>query len=328
MPTLEKVQLPEGGATTTRIGFGCSNLLGDKTRAEGLALLHAAYDAGIRHFDVARVYNFGDAEAMVGEFAAGKRDHITISTKFGLMPNPGLAKMKGAVQVVRRLMRSSSFIRRLVRRNVSHLTQAVPLDPALGRASLEASLRALNTSYIDMYLLHEASALDCTDETLAFLTQAVAEGKIRLFGCGSNYARIAEIASTRPDFLRIAQFESSLPAPHVEALQANHLPHHRMSVTHGAVAAAQDLRATVGDAALADQWSTLAGVDLNQPSNLQGLLLRCALLENPTGMVLFRASTPQRIHETLRALEAIQLNHEQFASLRTLAVQATAPRPA
>ncbi len=62
------VTLPGSGKTTTAIGFGGNALLGPKSRREGLALLSEAYEAGVRHFDVARAYSSGDAEGLLGEF--------------------------------------------------------------------------------------------------------------------------------------------------------------------------------------------------------------------------------------------------------------------
>ena len=47
-------------------------------------MLGAAYDAGIRHFDVARSYGYGDAEGVVGEFLRGCSEQVTVTSKFGL----------------------------------------------------------------------------------------------------------------------------------------------------------------------------------------------------------------------------------------------------
>ena len=69
--------------TTSVLGFGCNALLGEKTSTNGLALLDAAFDAGIRYFDVARVYGYGEAETLVGKFSKGKRTEILIASKFG-----------------------------------------------------------------------------------------------------------------------------------------------------------------------------------------------------------------------------------------------------
>ncbi len=319
MPEIETLPLPSSSTRTTRVGFGCSNLLGDKTREMGLRLLETAYDCGIRHFDVARVYNFGDAEAIVGEFSAGKRDKITISTKFGLMPREGVAKMKGPVQMARRIMRSSSWVRKLVRRNVKNLTQAGQFDLGTAQKSLEASLRALRTEYLDIYLMHECSAADCTEEIYAFLQTAKQEGKIRAHGCGTAFGRIPAIVTEHPDFLPVAQFESSLTKPNVAAFQAVRPGPTELVITHGAMAAATPLRALLeSDAAQRLAVQSDLDLDLSAGSNLYGLLLRCALLENADGLVLFRAAAPDRIRSTLDSLQQIRLNADQLGTLRRL----------
>ena len=105
IPTLT---LPGTPLQTTTLGFGCNMLLGPKSRREGLALLAAAFDAGIRHFDVARAYSSGDAEGLLGEFLVGRRDSVTITTKFGLLPPHGvLGRMHRVKAIVRKAMRLS-----------------------------------------------------------------------------------------------------------------------------------------------------------------------------------------------------------------------------
>src|SRR5437764_7899291 len=89
---MERVELGTTGRTTTRLGFGCASLMGALGKRESLALLEAAYEAGVRHFDVAPLYGFGQAEGCLGEFLAGRRDQVTVTTKYGIPPakNPGL----------------------------------------------------------------------------------------------------------------------------------------------------------------------------------------------------------------------------------------------
>ena len=53
---MEQLDLAGTGRLTTRLGFGCSNLMGSMSRKESIALLDAAWDAGIRHIDVAPFY--------------------------------------------------------------------------------------------------------------------------------------------------------------------------------------------------------------------------------------------------------------------------------
>lgn len=316
---LSGLRFPASTIETTRIGFGCSNLLGDKTRDEGLRLLHTAYDCGIRHFDVARVYNFGDAEFLVGEFQSGKRDKITITTKFGLIPSEGVAKLKGTVQLARRIMRSSSFVRRLVRKNVRSLTQAGRFNPTVAQASLDTSLRALRTDYIDVYLLHEAFAKDCTVEILHFLQSAIAQGKIRAYGVGSGYGKIEEIARENPAFLQTAQFESSLTQPNIKAFDQIRPQETSIAITHGALSAAKGLREKMSsDSTLVGTWSKQLGVDLADPSKLHAILLQYSLFTNPKGGVIFRASTQARIKSNIESVSGAALNMKQVDILEKI----------
>ena len=70
---METDRAGDNGRTTTRLGYGCSSLMGALGQKESLALLEAAYDAGVRHFDVAPLYGFGQAEGCLGEFLARHR---------------------------------------------------------------------------------------------------------------------------------------------------------------------------------------------------------------------------------------------------------------
>jgi aryl-alcohol dehydrogenase-like predicted oxidoreductase len=308
-----------------RIAFGCSNLLGDKTREEGLRLLHAAYDCGIRRFDLARVYNFGDAETLFGQFQAGKRDSLTITTKFGLMPRENVARLKGPVEIARRVMRSSTAIRKLVRRNVRNLTQAGRFDTASAGKSLESSLRALRTDYIDIYLLHEAQAEDCTDELLRFLEKSTAEGKILSHGVGSAFAKVEYIAREWPAFLSIAQFESSLLKPNIRTFATIRPRETRLTITHGALAAAKSIQGRmIQDRSLGNTWSSQVGVDLTNSNVLHATLLRHALMHNSGGGIIFRASTPERIAANIKTLTECSLDSRQANALDEIGIALTA----
>ena len=88
---MERIDLATTGRTTTRLGYGCSSLMGALGRKESLGLLEAAFDAGVRHFDVAPLYGFGQAESCVGEFLSRHKAEVTVTTKYGIPPakNPG-----------------------------------------------------------------------------------------------------------------------------------------------------------------------------------------------------------------------------------------------
>jgi D-threo-aldose 1-dehydrogenase len=301
-----------------RISFGCSNLLGNKTATEGLNLLNAAYDAGIRSFDVARVYNFGDAERLVGEFAGSRRRELTLTTKFGLMPNANVAKMGGVVKALRYLMRSSSVVRKLVRQNVGTIIQKGRFDVPTAQASLEDSLRSLDTDYIDIYLLHEATLVDCTDELLSFLMRARQQGKIRSFGIGSNYRHVPQIAQRAPYFVGVTQFDSSPVNDHRRHFDGIRPAENKLVITHGSFSGTEVLRsAFLTLTPEVGRWSERVGFDLTSPGVFHAALLRCALRSNQNGKVIFRTSTVDRIAENMRALDTA-FTDEQLNALETL----------
>ena len=77
------------GQTTlevSQLGFGCVKLTTHADRRDAVRALETAFAEGITHFDVARAYGFGRAEGILGEFLLGKRDQVTVATKFGIQP--------------------------------------------------------------------------------------------------------------------------------------------------------------------------------------------------------------------------------------------------
>jgi hypothetical protein len=79
---------------------------------ERATVLAAAYDAGIRHFDVAPLYGLGQAEIELGQFLRGRRDTVTVTTKFGLDPAVGLSAVRVVQGVARRLIASIPPLKR------------------------------------------------------------------------------------------------------------------------------------------------------------------------------------------------------------------------
>lgn len=303
MAEIRNVTLAGSGIQTTSIGFGCSNLLGDKTREQGLALLEAAFDAGVRHFDVARYYGFGDAEGIVGEFAARRRDRITITTKFGLQPMKAVAASRVLIDGVRRLMRASAFVRKIVRRQVRGLVQHSRFDVNSARASVEESLRQLRAEYIDVLLLHEAEVTDCKEELLEFLLDMRSKGTIRSFGVGSGFPRTQAICRAVPQFSEVAQFDSQLFNPNVSQIaeaEPSLRSGARTRITHGSMSAIDPLLKRLrADTDLARQVSEVLGRDAMDRSVLASVVLAESLAANPGGIVLFRSASFDRIRSNI-----------------------------
>ena len=108
MPPMDSIQLSTTGRSTTRLGFGCSSLMGAMGRKESVAMLEAAFEAGVRHFDVAPMYGFGQAESCVGEFLSGHKAEVTVTTKYGI-PAP---KRQGLISLARSAARPGFCPRR------------------------------------------------------------------------------------------------------------------------------------------------------------------------------------------------------------------------
>ena len=68
------------------LGFGCAPIMGRIGKAQALDAMAEAHALGVTHFDVARSYGFRHAERVVGAFIAGRRDRVSITTKFGVVP--------------------------------------------------------------------------------------------------------------------------------------------------------------------------------------------------------------------------------------------------
>ncbi|HVG27121.1 MAG TPA: aldo/keto reductase, partial [Acidobacteriaceae bacterium] len=201
---MEQVRLAQGGRATTRLGYGCSSIMGALGRGQSLKLLESAFEAGFRHFDVAPMYGYGEAESCVGEFLARHPGAVTVTTKYGIAPPKRGGLLRAARRVVGPLVGKVPAVKKRLARAAGAV--AAPAERAKfsaeeARLSLENSLRALRVEFIDVWLLHEAEAPDLRDEgLLRFLEEAVASGKIGSFGVGSDSAKIAALLRERPAY--------------------------------------------------------------------------------------------------------------------------------
>ncbi|MDE0547215.1 aldo/keto reductase [Microbacterium sp. C7(2022)] len=160
----EAVEVPlrrvgESGLTVSAIGLGCNNFGRTGTRSESLdgtrAVLDAAIDSGVTFLDTADMYGKdpGLSETLMGEALVGRRDRVTIATKFGHFGRDMGYPPSGAKA-------SRGYVRRAV----------------------EGSLTRLRTEWIDLYQLHTPDPHTPIDETLSVLGDLVREGKVRYVG--------------------------------------------------------------------------------------------------------------------------------------------------
>jgi len=148
------------GLLVSEISLGCMNFGNQTKEPEAARIVQRAHELGINCFDTSNIYpiggeTFGVSEEIVGKLLKPFRHEVLISTKVG----GGIAK-------------------------------GLPNQDGLSRAnimtSVEASLKHLQTDYIDLYLAHIPHPITPIDETLRAFDDLVRQGKVRYIGC-SNF---------------------------------------------------------------------------------------------------------------------------------------------
>ena len=144
-----------GGTTlaVSAIGLGCNNFGLRADLAQTRAVVDRALELGVTLFDTADRYGnpAGTSERYLGQALGARRKNVVLASKLGnAMDDSGT--MQGA---------SRRYI----------------------RIAVEASLKRLNTDWIDLYQLHRPDPETPIDETLRALEDLVREGKIRCAGC-------------------------------------------------------------------------------------------------------------------------------------------------
>jgi len=209
--SMQSIALGDSGMRAPALGFGCSAVMGRVGRKASLAALAEAYDAGVIFYDTARSYGYGESEALLGEFLRGRRDSVLLSTKFGILPTP-LSPLKRALKpIARTLLHVAPSARKTMQRQLSAMSSAGHFSVAALHASLDLSLRALRTDYVDFLFLHEAPASVLhQQDLLAALEQLIAAGKIRRAGVASQPQVIDAALAAQLPVLQSVQFPCNL----------------------------------------------------------------------------------------------------------------------
>ncbi len=295
----QSVVLAETGRTTSRLGYGCSSLMGAMGQRDSVRLLDAAFDAGVRHFDVAPMYGFGAAEECLGVFLRRHPGAVTVTTKYGLPP----AKNQSLMGLARRVagpivQRVPALKKRLLRAasTVSGPAAKASFSVAEARESMERSLHALAAEQIDVWLLHEVEAGDLTkDELLRFLEDSVREGKIGTFGVGSDRSKVDDLLRLRPEYCPVVQHEWSVLDAAVDDSAAFRI-HHRALTEHF-----RGLHESLAsDPALCRRWSDQVGGDLDDREVLANIMLKAAFVMNPASVILASSKNPSHIAANVR----------------------------
>lgn len=264
------VRLPGTSLVSSRLGFGTSALHHLKWSSERQRLLLAALDAGFTHFDTARMYGDGMAERAIGScLSGGLRQHITLATKFGIPARPWAERYPP-------LMYAHKAMGNLTRR-VGWQTDTPRrcLSVAAAEASLVASLGALRTDWVDLWLVHEPRLDDLPAlKSLAnWLEHQKNSGRVRALGLAGAAVDCLAIHSAMPGVFDVLQVEDSIACCEAEVLRAAGVP---LQVTYGYLRLA------------ASEPGSMA-----KPDPLT--VLKSALLRNHAGMVLVSTRKPERL---------------------------------
>ena len=151
---LKKRKLGKQGLEVSELGLGCmgmSQSYGTRNDPESIATVQRAVELGVTLFDTAEAYGVGHNEELLGRALEGKREQVIIATKFGFRFDDG---------------------------------KIVGLDsrPQHIREVVEASLRRLQTDYIDLLYQHRVDKQVPIEEVVGAMADLVRQGKVRYLG--------------------------------------------------------------------------------------------------------------------------------------------------
>lgn len=193
------------GLTVSEIGFGGSRIGGvfadSRSSQEVLKVLHQALDAGITFYDTADMYAQGESESLIGKAFRGRRQQVILATKGGYCLPVRRNLIKRIKPLVRPIVQALGLKRARLPSGVSGaLSQN--FSPAYLTSALEASLRRLQTDYVDLYQLHSPRApfmqTDAFGEALQTLEKLKGQGKLRFYGVATEVPEDAPFCLSAP----------------------------------------------------------------------------------------------------------------------------------
>lgn len=283
-------QLGNTDIHVSEIGFGCMSLGTDKTKAH--ALLHQALNAGITFFDTADLYDHGENERLLGDALKSQRDKIIIATKVGNRWNEDGKTWRWDA--------SKTYIKQAV----------------------HASLKRLQTDYIDLYQLHGGTLEDPIDETIEAFEELKQAGVIRAYG----------ISSIRPNVIRHWLKNANLSSVMMQYSLLDRRPEETMLDTLHQHNVSVIARGPVAKGLLADKpardYLTHTQQDV---TNAQTILkttttpirnavqsaLRYVLAHPAVATTIPGASNAAQLAENTGAANAPELSHAELTTLKT-----------
>ena len=316
MNLIREIQLPNG-RLTKNLGFGCAGILRLPTNWQREKLLRTAFDSGITHFDVARMYGAGAAEGILGS-CLKKMEGVTLATKFGF-PCGVPTRRKVLVQSVGRwAVNLHPGLKKRIRQRGSIGGGDRHYDYGVKEmeSSLATSLTQLQTERIDLFFVHEPRAQDEVPESLgASLQQQVKIGRIGAYGLSGIPSDISYFLQHRPELCRDAiQFNFSLDK--AEDIAAAQVPY--TGIFHVLSGSLSFLgKFLERDKAFTKLWSEKLSVNLPRRDILATVILAVALNENPRRMVLFFTSNAGRLRQMVGDLTDNSFSAENLSAFRS-----------
>ncbi|CDO73951.1 hypothetical protein BN946_scf185016.g108 [Trametes cinnabarina] len=180
---------------------------------KGLFLMKTAWELGINTFDTANTYSNGDAEKMIAKFVTKydiPREQLVIMTKVFFLVSTDMSH-------VTTIMPHLNDLRDYV--NQGSLSRAALIN------QVEASLKRLNTTYIDVLQVHTFDPVTPLTETMKALHDLVESGKVRYLGASNmrvwqfaELQRVAEVNRWTPFVSMQVEYSLLYRAPEIEML--------------------------------------------------------------------------------------------------------------
>ena len=186
---MKQINLGSQGLTVPAIGLGCmgmSDFYGSSSQAQNLRVLGRAADIGCTFWDTSDMYGPFTNEILLSKALAGRRERITLATKFGVS--------RGEDGSWRGIKGGADYV----------------------RDCCDASLQRLGTDYIDLYYQHRVDPDTPIEETVGAMAELVEAGKVRYIGLSeADPETIARAHAVHP--VSALQTEYSLWSREVEA---------------------------------------------------------------------------------------------------------------
>lgn len=153
---METRSLGTQGLKTSQLGLGCmgmSEFYGAGDDAESIKVIHRAIELGVTFLDTADAYGPHTNEVLVGKALKGKRNEVTLATKFGIVRDPQ-----------------------------NPMARSINGKPEYVKSACDASLKRLDVEVIDLYYLHRVDQTTPIEETVGAMSEMVKQGKVKTIG--------------------------------------------------------------------------------------------------------------------------------------------------